>query len=127
MNYLTISQLLLIHSIIIDETTGGHGVHKPNILSGIILAPQQAVFGKGLYPTIFLKAALYARDIAMNHPFMDGNKRTAMVAALVFIENNGYVFEAEKGEIEHFALQIVIKKLSIEDIATWFEIHSKAS
>ena len=88
-------------------------------------APRQKAFGKELYPTIFSKAALYARDIIMNHPFLDGNKRTGIVAASVFLENNGYRFVGNEGEVERFALNIIRNKLEVDIIAGWFKKHSQ--
>lgn len=125
MKYLSLSQIALIHSMIVDETSGMHGIRDRHLLSSIELSPQQSVFGKELYPTIFLKAAIYTHNIIKYHPFLDGNKRTAMTAAVVFLENNNYLFGVDKGKVEKFALKIINEKLSIEKIASWFEKHSK--
>ncbi len=109
----------------IDETGGLHGVRNHAAILSLENAPKQKVFGKELYPTIFLKAAVYARDIIMNHPFLDGNKRTGMVAASVFLEDNGYAVVSKEGEIEKFALKIIKDRLSVEAIAVWLKKHSK--
>jgi len=87
--------------------------------------PQQTAFGKELYPSVFLKAAVYARSIIMNHPFIDGNKRTGVTSAFVFLEWNGYESTAKEGEVEEFALKVVTEKFSLEIIADWFKKHSK--
>jgi len=121
--YFSAREILLIHSLIIDKTGGSHGVRDRNILLSLVDAPKQKVFGKELYPTLHLKAAVYTRNVIFFHPFVDGNKRTAMTLAGVFLENNGYIFKAEKGEIEHFALQIIKEKLEVETIAEWFDKH----
>ena len=86
MKYLTKEQILIIHSIIIDETGGMHGVRDHNAVLSVEALPRQKLFGKELYPTIFLKATVYTRNIIMNHFFIDGNKRTGMTAASVFLE-----------------------------------------
>lgn len=125
MRYLTVRQILLIHSLVIDETGGSHGVRDHNAILSLEASPRQSVFGKELYPTIFMKAAVYARGIIMNHPFLDGNKRTGMTTASVFIANNGYKIYAEEGEVEEFALCVVSEKLDLEEIAEWFKSHSK--
>lgn len=91
----------------------------------IVEEPKQPISGKELYPTIFEKAAVYARDIIMNHPFIDGNKRTGMTTGAVFLEDNGYVFTAKEGEIEHFALKVIREKLEIREITKWFKEHSE--
>jgi death on curing protein len=123
--YLTREDILLIHSILIDETGGVHGVRDSHAISSLIELPKQSAFGKELYPTIFKKAAVYARSIIMNHPFTDGNKRTGITAASVFLEDNGYPLIIREGEIEKFALKIIKEKLDIEAIAAWFKKYSK--
>lgn len=125
MKYLTKEQILLIHSIVIDEIGGLHGVRDKYAILSLEATPKQKVFGKELYQTIFFKAAVYARDIIMNHPFVDGNKRTGVMIASVFLENNGYKIIAKEGELEKLALKVVVEKLSLEKIAIWFKKHSK--
>ena len=87
--------------------------------------PRQQAFGQELYPTVFLKAALYARNIITAHPFVDGNKRTGMSSAFVFLENNDFESTAKEGEIEKFALKIATEKLQLGTIASWFKNCSK--
>lgn len=125
MRYLKREDILQIHSAIIDETGGLHGIRDYHSILSVENSSKQKVFGKELYPTIFLKAAIYARDIIMNHPFLDGNKRTGTTAASVFIEDNGYKITAKEGEIEKLALTIIKEKLSPEKIASWFEKNSQ--
>lgn len=125
MEYLSKEQILLIHSMIIDETGGLHGVRDFHAVLSLEQSVKQSVFGKELFPTVFEKAAVYARDIIMNHMFLDGNKRTGMTVASVFLEVNNFVFKAKDGEIEKFALKVVSERLTISNIATWLEIHSK--
>lgn len=125
MIYLTKEQILLIHSIIIDETGGSHGVRDYHAFLTLESLPKQKVFGKELYPTIFLKTAVYVRNIIMAHSFVDGNKRTAVTSASVFLESNGYKIIAKEGEIEKFALKIINQKLGLDKISDWFKRHSK--
>lgn len=125
MHYLTAGQILLIHSLAIDETGGSHGVRDGHAILSIAHAPRQAVFGRELYPTVFEKAAVYARGIVMHHPFVDGNKRTGMSVAAVFLEQNGYTLIVRRGGIEAFALSIINKRLDIPTIAAWLKRHSR--
>lgn len=125
MIYLTKEQILLIHSMVIDETGGSHGIRDYNAILSLESLPKQGAFGKELYPTIFLKAALYIRNIISSHPFVDGDERTAMTSASVFIENNEYKIIAKEGEIEKFALKIISKKLELVTIADWLKKHSQ--
>ena len=111
--------------MLIEETGGLHGVRDRNTVLSVEQMPQQTAFGKELYFTVFLKAAVYARNIIMNHPFIDGNKRTGMTSAFIFLERNGYISLVKEGDIEKFALKIVQMRLSVEKIADWLQKHSK--
>lgn len=110
--------------MLIDETGGSHGIRDYNAILSLESLPKQAVFGQELYPTLFLKAAVYARNMIMSHPFIDGNKRTGMTLASVFLENNGYKVKAKEAVIEKFALKIVKEKLDLEEIAKFLKQHS---
>ena len=105
---------------------GSHGVRDHNALLSSEGLPRQVVFGKELYDSLYLKAAVHAHSILMNHPFVDGNKRTGMIVAAVFLEDNGYRVIAPRGFIAKFALQIIEAHLSIQQIAEWLKKHSKA-
>lgn len=120
-----IEHLLKMHSFVVDETGGLHGVRDRGRLESAIARPQQIVFGRELYPTVFDKAAVYAHAIIFDHPFLDGNKRTAMTAAFVFLEDNGYVSTAQRGEIEKFALQSIHERLDVTAIGVWLKKHAK--
>lgn len=125
MYYLSFKQILLIHSVIVNETGGVHGLRDLNIILGCAQTPRQKVFGTELYPTIFDKASVYAKHIIMYHPFLDGNKRTGITVAMVFLEYNNYQIIARQGEIEKMALRIVNRKLEIKEIADWLKNNSK--
>lgn len=111
--------------MIIEETGGTHGVRELEVIEGLTLSPKQSVFNQDLYPTLYDKAAVYAREIMMRHAFVDGNKRSGMTAAFVFLENNGYVATAKQGEIEKFALRIVLEHLDIPEITKWLKSKSR--
>lgn len=124
-HYLSVKQILLIHSMVVNEIGGMHGTRDHYAILSCIQTPKQKVFGTELYPTIFDKAAVYAKYIIMHHPFLDGNKRTGMTAAMIFLENNGYQIIAKQGEIEQMALRIINIKLEIKEIASWLKNNSK--
>ncbi|OGG79678.1 hypothetical protein A3A39_01760 [Candidatus Kaiserbacteria bacterium RIFCSPLOWO2_01_FULL_54_13] len=125
MRYLSAAQILLIHSILIDEYGGSHGVRDMHALESLERLPAQTAFGKQLYKTIFLKAALYARNVITGHPFIDGNKRAGITAALVFLENNGYRITSREGEVGRYAIRIARTEPSLGKIAAWLKKHSR--
>jgi len=125
MIYLDEEEILFIHNRMIESYGGSHGSRDLQRIKSVVQAPKQEVFGEEQYKTVFEKAAVYARNIISDHPFVDGNKRTGITAALIFIEKNGYKVTAKLGEIEDFAVYVATKKPSIEEIAKWLKTHSK--
>jgi len=125
MRYLDAEEILLIHHRLIERYGGSHGTRNLERVKSAAIAPAQFVFGSEQYRDIFEKTAVYARNIITDHPFQDGNKRTGMAAAAMFLKRNGYQLEAKKGEIEDFAVHIATQKPIIAEIADWLENHSK--
>jgi len=127
MRYLSAEEILQIHSIVIDETGGSHGVRERGAIASVEELPRQMAFGKELYPTVFLKAAIYIRNIVFSHPFIDGNKRTAMSAGNIFLELNGYRITVAKRGIEAQALAIIKNRQSLEEIVRWLEDNCESA
>jgi death-on-curing protein len=101
---------------------------NPNSLYWVLETIQHpVVFGNDPYPSLFDKAALLGWTIITRHVFVDGNKRTGMVAAHVFLLANDYFLSAADDEIEEIALRIVGNKqhnYTEKDFARWIEQHS---
>ncbi len=125
MRYFDIEELLLLHHVIIEEFGGSHGVRDEGRLQSALAAPAQDVFGKELYPSVFEKAAVYVRSIIADHPFVDGNKRSAITLASLFLMRNGYKPVALPKELEDFAVRVAVEHLNVPAIAAWFKNHSK--
>lgn len=123
MRYLTAEQALFIHSRIIDETGGAHGVRDVGLLQSAVSRPRATFGGHDLYPDMISKAAALMESLARNHPFLDGNKRTAIAAMGVFLSINGLRLETTQKELERFALNTAVKKLSNEEAAAWLKKH----
>ena len=88
-------------------------------------APRQSVFGKEMFPDIFQKAAAYARGIFITRPFNDGNERTALTAAAIFIECNGYHFSAKERTASRFFSKLRPDKFNLKALAGWLKQHSR--
>lgn len=125
MKYLSAEEILLIHFKLIERYGGSHGTRNLERVKSAAVAPAQEVFGQEQYPDMFEKAAVYARNIIADHPFADGNKRTGMTAAAMFLKSNDVSFVAEKGELEDFAVKIATEKLDVKIIAGWLKEHSE--
>ena len=108
----------------IKDFGGSHGVRDEGRLKSVIRAPAQEVFGVEQYPSIYEKAATYMRNIIGDHPFADGNKRTGVTVAGVFLLRNGINMSATPKELEDFAVKIAVDHLDISEISAWLAQHS---
>ena|SRR3990167_914556 len=121
--YLSLEEILRLHFQVIEDFGGSHGVRDEGRLASLVSAPKQEVFGAEQYPNIFQKAAVYMRNLIGDHPFVDGNKRTAVTVAGIFLLRNGYRLTASPKELENFAVKIAVKKLDVIEIAAWLKEH----
>lgn len=121
---MTTKDVLLLHNLVVEKSGGSYGLRDLGLLESAVARPQASFGGEGLYPTLFLKVGELLHNLLRNHPFVDGNKRTSMYAAMTFLELNGYKFVAKQKEVVQFALKTENEKLSVEEIAKWLERHT---
>ena len=98
--------VLEMHLDQIQRYGGDPGIRDQALLESALATPQATFGGEFLHQDLFAMAGAYLFHIAKNHPFIDGNKRTASVAALVFLEFNGYEFNAAQGVLADFVLKL---------------------
>jgi death-on-curing protein len=122
--YPTAEEILLTHFRLIERYGGSHGVRDIERIRSVCNAVRQEAFGVEQYGSIFEKAAVYARNIIADHPFSDGNKRTGITVAAMFLARNKLNFVAEPGELEDFAVRIATEHLDVVAIAKWLQSHS---
>ena len=91
--FLDLDEVLEIHALQLDEYGGLSGVRDQGLLESAIEQPRATAFGELLHGDLFEMAAAYLFHIVKNHAFLDGNKRTALLAALVFLDINGVSLE----------------------------------
>lgn len=125
MRYLTGEDVLVIHSEIIEESGGHHGVRDLILFGSLIERPKGTFGGAELYPDIYSKGSVYLEGFARHHVFVDGNKRTAFATAAFFFSLNKHELNPSNKEVEDFMIRVVTEKLSIESIATWLKKNSK--
>ena len=125
MKRLSPKQILLIHDELIEVYGGSHGVRDENLLESAICQPYVSYGGVDLYPTVFDKAAALLRSLIKNHPFVDGNKRTAIAAAQILLEANNFKFCTSSDKTYAFLLKIANKNWSVEQISTWLKDNCK--
>lgn len=123
--YLTKRDILAINRRMI-ETVGGNflppdNLLKPSALDYLVEAVAAEMFGNPLYPNIWDKAGVYCFNIIANHIFQDGNKRTGLETALLFLELNGYKVNATDDELIAFATDVASGKFTLEQVQLWFK------
>ena len=124
MRYLSAAEIVAIHDRIIENTRGLLGVRDEHLLKSLVERPRTSFSGDEQYKTMFEKAAALIEAIATYHVFLDCNKRTAIGAATVFLNSNGYDIELLIDESEEFILAVAQKQKAIPEIATWLEARS---
>ena len=125
MKYVSFDELLVLHDKVLELSGGSSGVRDYGRLESAVHSQYQEIFGEQLYKGIHEKAAALARGIIGDHPFIDGNKRTAMLTALTLMRINKYKLVASQKDLEDFAVQIAVENCSVEDIAAWFMKNTK--
>jgi death on curing protein len=118
--YLSIGQLLALHAQQLRRYGGGTGVRDRGGLESALARPAATFGGEDLYPDIADKAAALMHSLALNHPFVDGNKRVAAFGAIVFAESNGHEFLATPDELVETTLAVAEGKMAVEALAIWF-------
>src|SRR4030042_3893184 len=114
--FVPLEDVLLIHETIIEATGGKEGIRDFTLFHSAISRPQASFAGKDLYLSIFDKAAALGHSLLLNHPFADGNKRTALAASERFLNINGLEIVATQKEKVKFTLNIESKKLDLTNI-----------
>jgi death-on-curing protein len=109
---------------LITETGGEHGVHDLALLLSALGRPQATFEDKELSPDLFTKTAALMDSLVRTHPFVDGNRRTAITSSGMFLQINGFRLMVENSEMVRFALACAQSQLSFDEIVNWFQRYS---
>lgn len=112
MRYLTLGEVVALHRAVIESTGGATGLRDLGALESALAQPRATFDGLDLHPSLAAKAAAPAYSLALNHPFVDGNKRVAHASMEVFLALNGVRLEAEIDEQERLFLELASGTLS---------------
>jgi death-on-curing protein len=123
MRRLTTDELLELHRLIIAQSGGASGVRDANALDSALAQPRMTFGGTDLYPTAVEKAAALGFSLVMNHPFVDGNKRTGHAAMETFLVLNGYEIAASDDEQERVVLDLAAGRLERAEFTEWLRAH----
>jgi death on curing protein len=112
--HLTIEIVREIHDEAVKIFGGLHGIRDEALLASAVFAPQSSFGGKSPYVDLIDVAAAYLFYLGRNHPFLDGNKRTAMATAVVFLRLNGFDPAADGDDWERLVLDVASGKIDRE-------------
>ena len=107
----------------IKKHGGSFGVRDQNMLESAVHRPFATYGGEDLYPDIYLKCSALIQSIVKNHPFVDGNKRTAFVSAYSVLLKNNIRISASEIEVVKFMVDVANKNLSVDEISSWLKSH----
>ena len=106
----------------VDE---GVGLRDRNLLEAAVERPRQSAFAEDAYPTIESKAAALLDLLARNHPFLDGNKRIAVLASFVFLEINGFEVETTNDDVVDTVIALIVREIDFAGLVDRFRSWMK--
>jgi len=109
--FLTLAEVIEVHTDQIKRYGGQRGIRDLGLLESALAQPEASFAGEWLHKDLYEMAAAYAYHLCQNHSFIDGNKRTALACALVFLELNGISIGDPKGLLKGAMLKIASGKL----------------
>ena len=117
-DYLTVAEVLAMHADQIERYGGSHGVRDPGLLEAALFRPQT-----GYYADLIEEAAALWESMSQNHPFVDGNKRTALASMIVFLGLNGFDLDAVQEDATAMILGLAAGEIREELLARWLTDH----
>jgi death on curing protein len=126
MRYLTISELIYINGKILNNSrilSGKQEIRDIALLDAAMARPAASAFGEDAYPTLREKVAALLHSLTRNHPFTDGNKRTAAVAAIFMFAVNGQCVAWQPEEALDVIVNVAEGKRDVESLAAWFPLE----
>ena len=117
-------EILRYHKLSIGRYGGSHGIRDEGLLESAIARPYQTFGGEDLYQTVHEKAAAIMESIIINHPFVDGNKRTGFLAMFAILLKENIKLIANDENIYKFTIQVSTGETRFEDIVLWLKQNS---
>jgi len=123
--YVDVGEAYTIHQLIIGRAKTKAGIRDFTLLHSAVERPKATYGGEDLYSTVYLKAAALLQSICLNHPFSDGNKRTAWSVTHRFFWKNKYHLKSKSIEAADFMVYVDNEKPTIGEIADWLKKRVK--
>jgi len=124
-SFLTLDEVLAIHSDQIERYGGSFGIRDRSLLESALAMPEATFSGEDLHPSSFEKAAAYVFHLVKNHPFVDGNKRVGLAVGLAFLALNDILITATDDELVELILDVARGKRSKADVAVFLRSHMR--
>jgi death-on-curing protein len=123
--FFTLDEVLAIHADQIERYGGSFGIRDRGLLESALAMPEATFDGHELHPTLHEKAAAYLFHLVKNHPFVDGNKRVGLAAALAFLALNDVSVVVTDDELVELVLGIAEGRKSKADVAVFLRAHER--
>ena len=117
----TIQDIYELHTQLENTFILSPGIRDKNLLASAVNTPFQTFMGNDLYPSIYDKAAQLCYGIANNHPFIDGNKRTALHSMYVYLIINGYDIIATQQDVENLIINVAAGRMPTTELSKWLQ------
>ena len=114
----------VLHADLIRQYGGVPGIRDRHLLASALAQPKMTAQGKFLHRSIFDKAAAYGFHVCRNHPFVDGNKRVALVLMAIFLDRNGWSLSASEEETYKTMISLAAGTVSKPALSSWLKTHS---
>ena len=121
--FLSLDDVLLLHADTIAIDGGSHGVRDHGLLDAAVAMPRQQFGGAFLHEDLAAMAAAYLFHIAQNHPFIDGNKRAAVMSSLAFLRLNDVDISMASQELEEITRRVASGELNKEALTQWMRVQ----
>ena len=121
--YLTLAEVVDLHERVVGIAGGAHGLRDLGALEAAIAQPRAGFGSTDLYPGLAAKASALGFSLILNHPFLDGNKRTGHAAMEAFLMLNGHEIDAPVADAERIIVAIASGQASREHLTTWLTDH----
>ena len=115
----TVQDIYELHLQLRETFILSSGIRDENLLASAVNTPFQTFMGNDLYPSLYDKAAQLCYGIANNHPFIDGNKRTALHSMYVYLIINGFDITASQQEVENLIINVAAGNMTNVELAQW--------
>lgn len=123
--YPSVDDVLEAHDKVIRTSGGASGVRNEDGIDAALERMKQTLFGDDAYPTLAGKAAAFFQTLIQRHPFVDGNKRTAVRTVYAFLRVNGRALVATQDEIVELARDVAAGNYEIDELTDWFDEHTE--